>query len=112
MLVYLGLCLYVPARPIDDSFPPICPSYQCISTFILMSFFLSDNDNLLSIIPSVNASFRLYIKILILVAGIVGIVFCMLLGLYILLMRHFRMLCQLPLSVNATFFQCFLTLIY
>ena len=111
MLGQLGLCFYVPVRPINDYLPPICPSYQCISTVLLTSFFISANDILLSIIPSANASFRLQIKILISVAGIVGVVFCLLLVPSILLMCTFHMLCQLTLSDNATFFQCFLPLI-
>ena len=49
-LVYLGLCLYVPTRSINYSFPPILPSYQCIFPVLLMCFFLYVNYPLLSIL--------------------------------------------------------------
>ena len=40
-LGYLGLCFYVPVRPINFSFPTVLPSYQCVYPVLLMCFFLS-----------------------------------------------------------------------
>ena len=57
-LGYLGLCFYVPVRPIHDSFHPIRPSYKCVCPVLLMLFFIYVNAPLLSIIPSANASVR------------------------------------------------------
>ena len=61
---------------------------------------------------SADASVRWYIIILILIAGAVGVVFCLLLGPSVLFMRSFHLLCQCSLSINAPFYQCLLPLIY
>ena len=107
----MGLCLYVPIHPINVPLPPVHPSYQCICTGLLVCFFPSVNSPLLSMIPYKNASFCWKFIILILIARIFGILFCLLLGPSVLLMHPFRMLCQCYLSVNASFCQYFILLI-
>ena len=76
-----------------------------------MCFFFSVNAPLLSMIPSANASARWSIITLILIAGIVGVVFCLLLGPSILFMHPFHMLYQWFFSVNDPFCQFILPLI-
>ena len=60
---------------------------------------------------SADASVRWYIIILILIAGIFGVVFCLLLLPSVLLIIPFHMLCQCSLSLNSPFCQWFLPLI-
>ena len=76
-----------------------------------MCFFLSVNDSLISMLPPADAPVRWYIIILILISGVVGIVFFLLLGPSVLLIFPFRLLCQWSLYVNAPFCQCFVPLI-
>ena len=77
-----------------------------------MCFFLYVNAPLFSMLTSSYVSVWWYFIILVLIAGIVGIVFCLLLGLSVLLMHPLYMLCNFTLSVNDPFCQCSLLLIY
>ena len=106
------MCMYVLLMLLSlPSLSPVIPSHKCVCPVLIMCFFLSVNSNLLSMLLFANASVFWYIIILILIAGIVWILFCMLLVPYVLLMYPFHMLCQCSLYANYNFWQCFLPLI-
>ena len=107
----MGFCFYAPVRPINYCFYPVRTSCQWVCPVLLMCLFPSADASLLSMLPSANASVIWWIIILIFIAGMGGIAFCLLLEPSIMLMRPLHLLCQCYFSVNTPSCHFFLLLI-